>query len=245
MPNLVFPQLASGTMTQYPVRRTRYLRTIKNMAEDGTPYLYCDVNASIVNWELAYTGLTTNEMQSLLTLFDECGGPYRGFTFLDPVGNLLSSSWQLASGISQSGTTYTNSSGSPLAVSQTLPIPASYQYCFSIAVQSTGPGTLTLIRRGAISEQRDSISISETNLISSGQLTDSGTTFTVAIELLPGQSINLTQWQLQAQMAPGSYQKPTLTGGVYTNAHWAQNQLIFTADGPDSFSTTVVVEARL
>jgi hypothetical protein len=80
-------------------------------------------------------------------------------------------------------------------------------------------------------------------LVSSGALFDAGTGFTVAMRLQPGQSVDISQAQLEAQPAPSPFRKAS--NGVYANAHWAIDALTFTAQGPNSFSTKFSIETHV
>ena len=79
-------------------------------------------------------------------------------------------------------------------------------------------------------------------MVSSGALADSEASFTVAIELQPGQTLDLEQAQLEAQLSPSAFRPASNTGGIYQKAHWAMNELLFQADAPDSFSTSFTIE---
>ncbi len=265
MPNLYYPQLASGAMAQYPIRKTRIARTIKNVLADGSMILFADPDGGLLTWQLSYTGLSANDMEALQQHFNACVGPLHAFTFIDPTDNMLMSSfdltaaaWETSSLItiaaniadSEGGTgafIATNMGQANQEISQTLPVPANYQYCFSVFVMSAQPSSIDLVRRGPSVEQTDHLSIGPTwtRIISSGQLNDSGTTFTIAISLAAGQQIELYGLQLEPQIAPSRYRPTTLAGGVYTNAHWAADQLVTTADGPNLFSTSFNIETAI
>jgi hypothetical protein len=245
MANLFFPQLSSGALTQYPVKRVKNVHTAGYDSEDGSKIMYFDPNGSSLVWQLSYTGLTQDELTSLETLFESCCGQFRGFTFLDPVANLLTGHWQLDPLVQISGTVYANSGSAPASVSQTLPIPAGYVYTFSLTGDPTADptATLTVIRRGPNSQKQTVIPLNQSLLVSSDILADSGIGFSIAVQLQPGQSIDLGQAQLEAQPSPSPFRPPQ--GGVYTDAHWASDQLTFVADGPNSYSTKFNIETHV
>ena len=150
MANLYFPQLASGAMAQYPVRKSRVTRSLKNSLPDGTMLVAADPGSQRLYWQLSYVDLSLAEIAALQNLFDSCSGRVKAFTFIDPTGNMLASStdftapaWAASSALeitpgmadSQGGTsafTIVNNSGNAAEVTQTLGVPARYQYCFSI-----------------------------------------------------------------------------------------------------------------
>jgi hypothetical protein len=245
MANLFFPQLLTGALIQYPVKRTKSVHTAGIQADDGSVISYFDPNGSTLSWELSYADINGAEVSMLQALFDNCRGRFRSFTFLDPLANLLTSQWHISPTIQIAGNTYANAGNAPQEISQTFAIPAGYVYSFSVAGSAGADPSarLTLIRRGAAAEQRTSLPLNQSLLVSSGALPDAAATFTVALELQPGQTIDLSQVQLEAQPAPSAF-RPTL-GGVYPNAHWAVDELLFTSTGPDTFSTRFTIETHV
>jgi hypothetical protein len=102
---------------------------------------------------------------------------------------------------------------------------------------------LTLIRRSTNAQQQATLPLNSARLISSGVLADPGTGLTVAVQLQAGQSVDLGQAQLEAQPAPSPFR--TAEGGVYPDAHWAVDELLFMATGPNSFSTKFSIETHV
>jgi hypothetical protein len=262
MANLYFPQLSSGALVQFPIRKTRLARTIKNVLPDGSMILLSDPYGGHLVWELAYTELSTLDVGALQALFRACSGPFHAFTFIDPTDNMLASSsdlqaaaWQASSLIQMTpeladpdgGTaafTLTNTGQTNQEVSQLLRVPANYQYCFSLYAMSTEPADLVLIRSGESGQQSTAFPIGPTwsRIISSGRLNDQGTSFTAAISLTAGQQVGIYGMQLEAQIAPSRYRPTTQTSGVYKNAHWAMDQLTIAAEAPNLFSTSISLE---
>ncbi len=265
MANLYFPQLASGALAQYPIRKIRQARTIKNLLADGSMILFPDPDGARLMWQLSYTDLSANDAEALQTHFDACGGPFHAFTFIDPTDNMLVSSsdltvaaWQTASSINVTagtsdpvggtgGFSVTNTGQSSEEISQTFNIPARYQYCFSLYAMSLETSAITLIRSGPSAKQSNSFAIgpSWTRIVSSGALNDAGTGFTVAISVAAGQQIELYGLQLEAQIAPSRYRPTGQTGGVYSSAHWAIDELTITAEAPNLFATSLSIETAI
>jgi hypothetical protein len=245
MANLFFPQLTTGALVQYPVNRTKSVQTVSTQAEDGSVITYFDPRGGRLTWELEYSGITQEEADQLQALFDSCAGRFRAFTFIDPVANLLKEQWQMGPGIAKADGVYTNSSNSAAEVWQTLPVPSGYTYCFSLPgdLHAASGTSLTLIRRGNTTEEALTMTLNRVLLVSSGALDDSGLGLTVAVRLQPGQSVDLSQAQLEAQPGPSEF-RPQL-GGVYPNAHWAVDELLFAATGPDIFSTKFSIETNV
>src|SRR5690242_8751947 len=146
MPDLFFPQLATGCLVQYPLKRTKSVHTVMNEMADGSTLMSADPGGSLLNWNLTYAGISVDEVGALQNLFNAARGRLRAFTFPDPLSNLLSTTWQYSPLIQVNGSTYTNTGSAPAEFSQTLPLPASYQFCFSLTSQSMQTGSIVLIR---------------------------------------------------------------------------------------------------
>ena len=263
MGDLFYPQLTSGSLAQYPLRKTRITRTIKNVLPDGSLILLPDFGAARMAWQLDYTHLSFADIQLLESHFQACKGPLSAFTFIDPTGNMLRSSadltavdWQTSNLLQiQKSTpdpfegttaqTVTNYGQNVQELTQDMRVPANYQYCFSFYAMAVEQTSLTVFRRGPNSEQSNQLNIYPgwTRLVSEGRLNDSGSILTVGIGLAAGQRIGVFGMQVEAQVSPSRYQPTARTGGVYTNAHWATEQLEITAEGVDSYATTISIEA--
>lgn len=237
MAELFFPQLSTGALTQYPIKRIKSVHTAGYMAEDGTKVMYFDPSGGSLTWQLSYSGLTQDEVTSLETLFDACCGQFRAFTFLDPLANLLGSQWQPDATVQLSRSVATNMGAVVAGIAQSLAIPAGYTYAFSVpGNQSVDPSaTISILASGPNNQNQVVLSLNRPLLIYSGALADTGLGFTIKVQLQPGQSIDLSQAQLEAQPAPSPF-RPAL-GGIYTNAHWGSDELTFVAEGPNSFNT--------
>ena len=151
---LVYPQLATGALSQFPVQKRRRLRTVVNTSLDGRAIKLADPGAETTEWQLAYAGLTDDEIAALQQFFAASEGTLNSFTFLDPTANLFAWSDQLdnaawaagpflsvVGGIADpaGGMTawrLTNSGAGAQNISQTLSAPAGYVYCFSVFARS-------------------------------------------------------------------------------------------------------------
>ncbi len=265
MDNLFFPQFSTGALAQYPIKKTRVARTIRNLLPDGNMILLADPGAARVIWQMTYTELSATDVEALQQHFTACSGPFRAFTFIDPTENMLVSSsdlavtaWQnssliqLSSGSSdpEGGTAAfiaTNRGQATGLISQVLSVPAGYQYCFSLYASSNQPAELTLVRQGPSTQQTTVAAIGTgwTRVVSSGQLNDSGMTLTVGVNLAAGQQVGLYGLQLEPQIAPSRYRPTADAGGVYANAHWGMDELDISADAPNLFSTTFSIETAI
>lgn len=265
MGSLFFPQLSSGALAQYPIKKTLVARTIKNVLPDGSMILLADPNGARLIWQMVYSELAQNDIEALQNHFNACSGSYRGFTFIDPTDNMLISSsdvtvppWQTSTLIQLSAgapdpdggsgaVTATNMGQANQSISQTLNVPAGYQYCFSVYAMSDQPSELTLIRQGISAMENTIAAIGPvwTRIVSSGQLNDPATSFTVEVSLTPGQQVQLYGLQLEPQIAPSRFRATAASGGVYANAHWGLDQITISADAPNLFSTSFSIETAI
>lgn len=265
MANLCYPQLMSGSLAQYPIQKSRIARTVKNVLPDGSMYLFPDPNGSHLVWHLEYVELTQVEIAQLQALFSACSGPFRAFTFLDPTDNLLSWTSDLTNPLWSAAPTVQVITGSADAfggsgaflminngqatagISQTIAVPANYQYCFSAYVRSEQGANVTLTRSGSAASSAISQAATSTwtRVVSTGQLNDAGAIFTVALSLDPGQQAHICGLQLDAQPAPSRYRPTGQQGGVYVSAHWGVDQLPVVATYPGQFATAFSIETTL
>ncbi|MBV9763116.1 MAG: hypothetical protein JO340_21315 [Acidobacteriaceae bacterium] len=265
MASLFYPQLASGATAQYPIRKLRLARTVKNVLPDGSMISFSDPNGARLIWELAYMELTDADVEALQAHFNACAGPFHAFTFIDPTDNMLVSSsdmsaapWvrgsnvQLTTGAldpngGNAAVTLTNTGQVNEGINQTLQVPSGYQYCFSVYAASTGQSALTATLQGSVAQQNTSLPLGSnwTRLVATGKLIDTGIGLTVGLVLEPGQQVQLYGPQLEAQVIPSRYRPTQETGGVYPSAHWGVDQLSITAMAPDLSSTAFSIETSL
>jgi hypothetical protein len=265
MAEMFFPQMSTGAMAQYPIKKTTVTRAITNVLIDRSMILLADAAASKIIWEMRFAELSTADVEALQGHFQACCGAYHAFTFIDPTDNMLASSADLTSpswtkdplidiAVGQADPngalnafTVTNTGSTTQALSQSLVVPANYQYCFSLYASTTEAATLTLGRKGATDAALDAFQIGPkwTRITSSGRLNDAGTQLTVAVNLAPGQQIDLFGLQLEAQVEPSRYRRTDQAGGVYRCCHWATDVLSVTAQAPELFSTTFAIQTSV
>jgi hypothetical protein len=262
-----FPQLTSGASAQFPIVKSRFIRTIQNVMADGSFYSATDPGAGRLQWQFSYSDLSFVDVTALQEFFDSCQGPVQAFTFIDPTGNMLVESidftltpWQPTNGLigfqtgaadplgGTSAFIATNESQVAQEIAQNLPVLANYQYCFSVYVRSAQCSTITLTRVGTTPGQTITYKVTPewTRLVSSGQFKlDGSAQLTVAIGLAPGQVVSLYGPQLEAQLAPSRYRATSSVGAVYSNAHWAVEELPIVAQAPNLYSVSFTIEAAL
>jgi hypothetical protein len=262
MADLTFPQLSSGALVQYPIRKGSGLRSIKNILADGTMLVAADPGGGKLVWNLSYVDLPTEDIGALKLHFANCAGPLRAFTFLDPTDNLLAysadftaPSWSVPPSVKiisgmpdpfggSAGFLVTNGGAAAQEIAQTVATPANYQYCFSAYAFMTNPGSVSLTRRSGndIQNQDFAVGSAWARLVSSGRLNDTGTGLSVGITVGAGQSVLLHGPQLEPQRAPARFRPTYSQAGIYPNAHWAVQELIVTAEAPNLFSTSFAIE---
>jgi hypothetical protein len=265
MADLTFPQLSSGALVQYPIRKGKGLRTIKNILADGTMLVAADPGGGKLVWNLSYIDLSTEDLRALQSHFANCAGPLRGFTFLDPADNLLAysadltaPSWNVPPGVTMitgmpdpfggnAAFLVTNGAAAAQQLVQTVAAPVSYQYCFSVYAFMTNAGSVSLARSSGNDLQTETFALGAAwaRIISSGRLNDTGTGLSAAITVGAGQSVLLFGPQLEPQSAPSRFRPTYSRAGIYPSAHWAVQELIITAEAPNLFSTSFAIETTI
>jgi len=260
-----FPQLASGGVGQFPIRRRAVRRTVMNACLDGRTVKLADPGASREEWELGLTGLTSEEWDALRSLFEAVEGRLGSFTFLDPTDNLLKwseelsqAAWAIAPGLELTagvgdplGTTratrITNSGGSALSIQQTLAAPGGYQYCLSVWARSAEAGEVWLLRSsgsGPVKKQYKTWG-AWSRLVYSTKIEDPSETVSFGLELGAGGTVEVFGFQVEAQRGASQYKRTASRGGVYVEAHFQDDVLNLTSEGPGEHSGVVRIRAGL
>jgi hypothetical protein len=243
-----FPQLATGALGQYPLHRARKTRTVSNTLGDGSSIRLADADAQETEWQLRFKELTDGELEVLEQFFTAAEGRLNTFTFLDPVGNLLSWSEQLdegawekdplitldGAGVDGPGTgrawRVANGGTAPQAIGQTINVPAWYYYCLSVYARSQSKTEVTLF----CGDQR-AVSGAGPNwsrLILAAQSASLGETVRFGVELGGGAAVELFGLQVEAQTGASAYRRTLGQGGVYPGARLGENELKATTLGP-------------
>jgi hypothetical protein len=245
----VYPQLGSGALGQFPVRKRRRLRTVVNQARDGRTVRLADPAGEITEWQLEYSELTDAETAALQGFFDEVEGSLRGFTFVDPSANLLAWSEKLDEAVWEAGPLLTiaaaitdpfgetrasrlsNTGGAAQGLSQTLSAPPEYVYCFSAYLRSAAPVTVTILRGTARADRKVSSEWRRITFSGAGEVT-------FGLELPAGATVDVYGLQVEPQPAASGY-KTSTSGGVYEHARLRDDVLAITATGVERHSCTV------
>jgi len=160
---LVYPQLGTGALGQFPIRKQRHTRTVTNSTSDGRTIKLADPAGATTEWQLDYADITDSEAGAIETFFAAAEGTLNGFTFLDPAGNLLAWSGQLDDAVWVRGPMLslaggepdpaggalawrlTNTGGGPQAIIQTLAAPGDYVYCLSVYARAQANTVVTAL----------------------------------------------------------------------------------------------------
>ncbi|MCU1235007.1 MAG: hypothetical protein JWP63_2974 [Candidatus Solibacter sp.] len=259
MTRLVYPQLGTGALSQFPIRKSRRTRTVMNRAADGSTIKLADPAGVVTEWSLTYADLSDQEAGALQAFFEAAEGSLSAFTFLDPAGNLLAWSeqfdndvWQrdpflqVTAGVDdpRGGTgasAIANSGGAGQTLPQTIAAPGGLQYCFSVYVRAASS---TSVRLWAGSESREfTVSLPWERLEMPAADADA-TSLRCGIEVAGAASIQVYGMQAEAQPGASGY-KPTSQGGVYEGAHLRDDSLAITKTGVNRHSCTVnIIHAK-
>jgi hypothetical protein len=251
-----YPQLGSGALSQFPVKKTRRLRTVINQAADGSTIKLADPAAEATEWLLSYTELSDAEAAAVRAFFDSAEGTLNGFTFLDPAGNLLAWSDQLDNAVWQKdpllsltggvadprgGTQawrLSNSGGAEQGIGQTLAAPGTYLYCLSAYVRAAAATSVGLTV-GSQAAQR-AVTSEWTRIAWTSNGDAQATSVRFAITIGAGEVVEVYGLQVEAQAAASGY-KASSVGGVYEDAHLGDDALTITSTDVNRNSCTVKI----
>jgi hypothetical protein len=251
---LVFPQLTSGALAQFPVRKVRQKRTITNILGDMSTIKLPDPQGEISEWRLEYSGLSDAELMNLQQFHFAAEGSLNVFTFLDPTANLFSWSddlnnavWSadpflsLAGGVTDpaggsNAWHLSNAGAAPQSIVQVLNAPTGYTYCVSAYARSSGGNVVTLL----LGSNRTPLAVGTTwpRIVASGHGDAAGDSIAFGLELPAGGSLDVFGMQVEAQPSASGY-KASTTGGVYENAYLLGDAFSFTTTDVNHHSATV------
>lgn len=259
------PQLSTGAMSQYPLRRKQVFRTAVNRMMDGRRIKAFDPGASRFEFELPFEGLSDAEADALEAFFVEQEGRRNSFGFLDPASNLLRWSedfsnavWTLSplvslqTGISDPwGTSrasrLTNAAGIAQGMQQPITAPGGYRYAFSVWMRALVPTTVDLVATSGSSTGRKSIQVGAdwSRQMMSVALSSTAEEIRFGWELAAGATVEAVGAQVDAQPAPAGYRKSTSRSGVYPKVRFAMDTFSRVARGPNDHSTVIKIIARV
>ena len=250
----VFPQLGTGALAQFPTVKRRRSRTVVNQAADGSSVRVADPAGGSVEWQLEYRGLTDGELGSLQQFYVDMEGALNGFTFLDPIGNLLSrtdefsdAAWlcgpllKLTGGIADpmgnsGGWQAINTGAGPQTLVQTLNAPAGYLYCFSVYGRAAAATTITLMAGAQRAARVLAADWRRLVFTISGDPAASSIAF--GVEIPANGTVDLFGPQAEAQPGASAY-KSSVAGGVYEGVRFRDNTFSYATTDVNRHSATV------
>lgn len=236
MTMLVFPQLQTGALCQFPIRKRHRVRTVINQAADGSCIKLADPAAELTEWQLTYAGLNDDEVDELQQFFTAAEGTLNGFTFLDPTANLLALSdqldaddWQRDPFVTVTGNVsdptggtkawqLNNTGGAGQRISQTLQASASYLYCFSAYARSSQATNVRMWIGDDAVDRTVSSSWSRITFAEAPQSEEESIRF--GLETPAGVSLDVYGMQVEPQAGASVY-KASIRSGVYLDAHFS------------------------
>jgi hypothetical protein len=256
---LYYPQLSTGTLAQYPLRKTMLKRTIVNDCLDSRTVKLADVSAGVVQWQLNYAGITESEWTAMRTLFLAAEGRLQTFVFLDPADNLLrfsetlsSNVWQkdgllqMTGGVSDPlGTARATRLVNPAAVDQNISqfIEAAgwFRYSFSVYARSSSDGVVTLTQRTADGQESRAERIGPVwrRLQSAGEIEGTAEEVEFKLGLPPGGTVDVFGFQAEAQPQSSTYKKTESQSGVYPATRFSEDVLSPIAVGPNDYAVQI------
>jgi len=260
-----FPQLSTGVVCQYPLRRRQVFRSAVNRLRDGRQIKAFDPGGSLLEIELDLNGLTDEEIAGLEQFFSTHEGRMTTFGFLDPAMNLLQwsedfakANWTRGPLLSVSGSLedpwgtqrafqLENTAVAPQTIMQAVAAPGGYRYCSSIWLSAGTPTQVTLMATsGGFTQSLDvqvgpqwkrfSLSVDLPSLTES---------IGFGWEQPPGSSVRAVGAQVDAQPAAAGYRRTTSRSGVYSKVRFAADTFLRVARGVNDNSAKCNLVARL
>lgn len=254
-----FPQLGSGAVAQFPLKRKRQWRAITNMLESGELISLPDTTGGQIRWRLSYQDLTDAEVTNLTGLFAASAGAALSFGFIDPFANLLGWSedlsqpdWQpglltATGGFSDPvGTSRAwavqNASPAEQMLSQSLGVPGAYTICFSVYVRSDSAGTIGILRDTTrlnlpVGPQWKRIQIG-------GVGTSGATDSTFALAIAAGSTVRVFGLQVEAQPWPSPYRPTGVASGILGETRFSEDDLAVINTSPGLSNCQVSLVSR-
>ena len=257
---LFFPQLSTGASTLYPSIKRRFARTVANRLADGSRYAFADPDGAQTHWELRARGLTGDEWAAIVALFRSTQGMLKTFTLLDPTENLLAASedfsssvWfknpgiQLLSGVldplgSTRATAIANAGAILSSIGQVINAPGDYRYCFSVWLRNTAAVDVAISIASGVAQVRRTVSLTSVwqRVFISGSPAAATTQIGFALELRPGDSIEVFGPQAEAQLAPSVYRRTGAVSGLRL-VRFNSDRLTVTAQSSDVYDADIAV----
>ncbi len=252
---LVYPQLSTGALSQFPIRKRQRRRTVTNATADGRSLRFADPSLRTTEWKLEYAALTDEEANQLEEFFRAAEGTLNGFVFADPTANLLTSTEALGAPIWERDPELTLTGGRPSPAAgktgwqltnhgsvaqglwQSIPGPGAYTYTLSLSIRSNAAASLALVVGERRAEHIASDRWRRVALSATGGAEEAAR---FGIEVAAGMQVEVFGPQAEAQPAASMY-RSGVRSGIYENARLASNSLAITATGPNQHSCSLQI----
>lgn len=261
---LYFPQLSTGAVTQFPIRKTRSHRTVLTISEEGYRFAVPDEGGITIRWMLSYHYLSDEESKQLLEFFKAAEGRLQPFTFLDPIGNLLfwsedpnHSVWQRSSFLqsvmdvsdpigSSRAFRLTNGGAASLPFEQTVNVPGNVTCCFSVYARGNSGSSITLSRASGSAIHSSSFDLTATwrRFILSSTLDGGDESSIFGLTLNAGSSADLFGFQVDPQPGASTYVPTFDHSGVYSTTRFDQDVMTVTATAPNRNSCSLALVSQ-
>jgi hypothetical protein len=256
---LVFPQLLTGAVAQFPIRKRITKRVVRNEMPGGHQITLADPDNSTVEWALTFDNITDEEVNALDEFFRQCEGPLRSFTFLDPTANLLCRSDDLShsgwtkdplltvtTGTSdafggQFAATLRNAAPVTAGIEQRVSAPESFWYNFSAYIR--GDGSQVTMKIDSYEQRFTAQPDWKRRFISSVGQQVAALVFRIEIEV--GGSAEICGLQVEPQCGASKYKRTGAAGGVYRSAHFSDEQIEWRSTGPGRHSCAVRIRSNV
>lgn len=256
----IFPQLNSGAVAQYPLRRQLEFRTLVDRLPGPIVSPVSDIDFERRTWRIELSELTDSEWSALSNLFDVSEGRLGAFDFPAPGDNLLAWSedvtqptWTVEAGVGATigqpdpvggiGAIHLTGGGGLLSIFQVVPLPANYRLNGSVWARCDQPGGV--LRVNDVGVQSADISIDGSNQWKrysvSSSFTSSSPQIGFVVFVPAGSNMFIYGPQIQAQPAPSAYRRTQEQSGLYQNARFGQDTLVREVTGLDSQSGVIQI----
>lgn len=261
---IVFPQLTTGAVGQFPIVRRRKYNAVTNVLADGSAVAYTDSSPRKNAWDLTLRDLTDDEAKSIQQLIQAVEGRRGTFTFVDPTANLLAHSeeldnacWtrgpmiQLSGGVDdpvggQRAIRLINAGQAAQDLSQSLPAPSWFGYCFSVYGRSAGGSSISLTRSSSSNTQTRVFALGPgwTRCVLSGAFIGTDESLQFTLELPAGASVDVYGIQAETQPSASAYKRSGNRNGVFSSARFDTDALQQSTDGPDQHRFVLRIVAK-
>jgi hypothetical protein len=260
---LYFPQLTTGSASQFPCTKRVIERTVATQQADGSEVKLFDPGVCRVEWEFELAGLAEAEWQAIRTLFQNVEGRLGTFVFLDPFGNLLAWSENLSAGawVKAPGLDLTPGAADPFGgiaatrvhnggtaeggLRQTVAAPAWFRYSVSVYARSDAAGDAALTLATGSETVRKSFAVGPAwrRLEMTAQTAWQEEAVTFGVVAPAGGTVELYGLQAEPQMGASRYKKTAARNGVYANAAFLDDVLQMSSEFAGAFSCTIRIGA--